>query len=203
MTFGSGRLTGWLVGGTLAVCALSLAASGWSEEGLRNVLRASARISVTFFSIAFSASSLCVLWPTEATRLLLRQRRQIGLSFAAAHFVHLAALAALARWFPEPLVSDVGAVTLVGGGIAYAFIAAMALTSNDRAQAKLGADRWRLLHRVGAYYVWALFAQSYLPRAAENPRYVPAAALVVAALLLRVGAGLRSRRARRLRVAGI
>lgn len=187
------RVARWLTGGAFAACAVALAATGWSEEGLRRVVRLSARFSVTCFSLAFAASSLHAAWRSGATAWLLRNRRAFGVSFAAIHYLHLAALAALALWFPEPLVSELDAVTLVGGGIAYAFILAMALTSNDAAQAKLGTRRWRLLHRIGGYYLWVLFAQSYVPRAIEDPGYVPAATLLIAALGLRVYAGVRKR----------
>jgi len=194
MKFEGWRLTRWLALAILATCALQLAAEGWSEEGLRRAVRASARISVSLFSVAFAASSLCSLWPSPATRWLLRHRRQIGVSFAFSHALHLASLVAIALWFPEPLVSGLTVVGVVGGGIGYGFIFALTLTSSDAARARLGAGRWRGLHRVGSYYIWIIFAQSYFPRAVEKLGYVPAAVPLVAALLLRLYAGARKRR---------
>lgn len=73
----------------------------------------------------------------------------------------------------------------MGGGFAYVLIAAMAATSSDRAVARLGPRRWRRLHTLGAWYVWIVFAQSYAPRALENPFYVPFALAVLAAAGLR------------------
>ena len=55
-------------------------------------------------------------------------------------------------------------VALVGGTLAYLWIAAMALTSTDAALARLGAARWRRLHGWGMHYLWAIFTVGYLGR---------------------------------------
>jgi hypothetical protein len=170
------------------------ASAGVGEEGLRICIRASARVSVVLFTLAFSASSLHALWRTPASAWCLRNRRQLGLAFALSHFLHLIFLAWLAAAVPGSLDRSPG--VLLGGGLAYVAIALMAATSSDRAQAWLGMRRWRRLHRVGAWYVWILFAQSYLPRALASPAYLPLALLMLAAPALRLLAVLRARRAR-------
>ncbi len=88
------------------------------------------------------------------------------------------------------------ATTLVGGGLAYLFTAAMAFTSNDASVRALGRKGWRRLHLVGSWYIWIVFAQSYLPRAARDPDYLPAALLVLAIPALRSTVFLRRRAAR-------
>lgn len=176
-----------------ALVVAALLAEGPSEEGVRIVVRATARIGVLCFAAAFSASSLQSLFPSAASRYLLENRRMLGLSFAMTHFLHLAALVALGVWFPDPFVGSLNAVTLVGGGIAYLFILLMAATSWDGAVRWLGPKRWKLLHSVGGWYIWFIFTQSYLPRAAANVFYVPFAAVLVATL------GLRTARRRALR----
>jgi DMSO/TMAO reductase YedYZ heme-binding membrane subunit len=57
----------------------------------------------------------------------------------------------------------VNATTLVGGGLGFVFIAAMAATSSDAAFKALGRARWTLLHRTGAWYVWLIFAFTFVP----------------------------------------
>jgi DMSO/TMAO reductase YedYZ heme-binding membrane subunit len=159
------------------------------------LVRATARSSLLLFGAAYAASSLRRLWRTPATAWLMRQRRYLGLSFAASHALHLLAILALALVLGDAF--EVDAVTLVFGGGAYVMIAAMAATSSDRAFAWLGARRWKLLHRVGAHWIFVIFAVSYLPRAAvESPLYALPAAFVVALLGLRVAAFLRARRPR-------
>ncbi|MBI3770691.1 MAG: hypothetical protein HY271_19655 [Deltaproteobacteria bacterium] len=73
------------------------------------------------------------------------------------------------------------------GGTGYLFVLAMTVTSFDRTAAWLGPRRWRRLHTLGVYYLWMIFALSYVPRAlVGSPAYAPLAAGVIAALVLRL-----------------
>jgi len=60
--------------------------------------RATARTSVVFFTAAFAASALRRRWPNGATAWMLRNRRQLGVSYAASHFIHLLLILAVAGW---------------------------------------------------------------------------------------------------------
>jgi DMSO/TMAO reductase YedYZ heme-binding membrane subunit len=177
-----------------AMSAAVLTASGAGEEGVRALIRATARTSLAFFLAAFSASSARRLWQTPATAWWLRNRRQLGVSFAVSHALHLAAIVALAAGWPDSFRGGVDAVTLVGGGFGYAMLAAMAATSSDAAVRALGARRWRLLHRVGIWTLFLIFASNYLPAPLHDARYAPAALALVGALALRVAAAARGRR---------
>lgn len=192
-----GLLEGWRLFGLVSfgvsgmVVALLLAA-GTGEGGLRMIVRATARTSVTLFLLAFAASSLRRFRRSPLTAWLLRNRRYLGVSFALSHFLHLIGIVALAVRFPHPFYEEsVSVVAIGGGGLAYVFIAAMAATSFDRTAAWLGQRRWKILHTVGGYYIWAVFAQSYVLRAFEFPFYGPMALAVLGALGLRVAARLR------------
>ena len=169
----------------LALAGLQLAVWGAGEDGVRVLVRSSARSSVLLFALAFTASSLRAFWQNGTTKWLLANRRYLGISYAVSHAIHLLALVALYR-VSSDFKGSLNAVTLVGGGIAYAFTAAMALTSNDASVAALGHERWRRLHTVGGWYIWIIFAQSYLPRAFLYPAYVPAGLVVLAVPALRL-----------------
>jgi methionine sulfoxide reductase heme-binding subunit len=52
----------------------------------------------------------------------------------------------------------------------------------------LGPRAWSLLHTAGSYYIWLIFANSYIARAVQMPEYVPIAMLVVSAVVLRIAA---------------
>lgn len=179
----------------IGLTALQLLVWGGDEPGIRVVVRSTARTSVVLFGLAFAASSLHVLSRGAATRWILANRRYLGVSYAASHALHALALLALARASTE-FASSVDTLTLVGGGLAYAFTFAMAVTSNDASVAALGRRRWRLLHLVGGWYIWIIFAQSYLPRAAESAGYLPAAVIVLSIPAARGTVWMRSRRAR-------
>jgi sulfoxide reductase heme-binding subunit YedZ len=170
----------------LALMVATVAIDGTGEEGIRAVIRLTARTSVLLFTAAFAASALRRLWPTDLTRWLRHRRRQVGLSFAASHGLHLLAIVALAVRFPASFWANTKTITLVVGGLGYVFVLLMAITSNDASVRLLGGRRWSALHTTGAYLLWFIFAQAYVPRGLMSPAYAPLAVLVVGALGLRL-----------------
>ena len=149
-----------------AGAALSVAAALWmhgdAADGWQAATRWTARFALIPFVIVFAAMPL--MRHARGTMLgILRNRRGLGLAFAAAHFIHAGTFVTwyvlTGRW---PTV-----VTLVGGGLAYAFILAMALTSTDAARRAMGRW-WTHLHRWGLRYVWLIFFNSYLGRIVEG-----------------------------------
>jgi DMSO/TMAO reductase YedYZ heme-binding membrane subunit len=188
----AGPVAGWpLVGWSTLVLAAMVAGivtvAGGGEPGVRMVVRATARTSVALFTLAFVAAALHRRWPGATTRWLLANRRYLGVSFAVSHFLHLAALLALAGWSPRRFASDAGAGVLVFAGLGYAFLAAMTATSFDTTAAWLGPRRWKRLHTLGSYDLWLIFTVSYVPRAFSRPLiYGPFAVALIAALVLRL-----------------
>src|SRR5262245_37982284 len=92
---------GWpLVGvASAALIALQiaiLAIAGTEEPGVRELVRLSARASFAIFLLVFVARPSRVFWPGRFTRWLVRNRRQLGVSFAVAHFLHLGDIVLLA-----------------------------------------------------------------------------------------------------------
>ncbi len=190
------RLTATLSLLLVAMALCFLGASGWDADGVRLVIRATARTSLVLFVLAFTASAMVELMPSEATRWQRRNRRQLGVSFAVSHFIHLVAIVSLAR-LDEALfwrLTNLGTIVLAGA--AYLFIAAMAATSFDRTAAWLGSRKWRLLHLVGGWYIWISFAVAVGKRVPLDRFYWPMAALVLAAGIVRLAAMWRRNRKR-------
>lgn len=175
-----------------ALCAVSWFAAEGGVEGWRAVIRTSAKTSLACFLAAFAASSLRVFWRTPFTAWLLANRRYVGVAFAASHAIHLLGIVRVAQLDPA-FVLETG--TLIGGGLAYVLMFAMAATSFDGAVARLGARRWKALHKTGMYYIWIIFFVSYLPRALVESRWywIPTLALV-AGIGVRAAAWERQRR---------
>jgi len=168
-----------------AMCLLLLLYAGPGEDGLRLVIRATARTSAALFVLAFAASALWRLWPTAASRWLLVNRRYVGVSFAVSHLCHLLAILTLVGLFS----ARAGLVTVVLGGVGYLVVAAMVATSFDRSAAWLGARRWQQLHTAGVYYLWGIFLATFAPRTPESPvLYGTITLMLVAALGLRLAA---------------
>lgn len=195
MNWSGWRLVGACSAALLLMTAALLGIYGAGEEGVRVVVRATARTSVVIFVLAFSASSLRVLWRLPVTKWLMVNRRYVGVSFAASHTLHLLSLVWLYQISSE-FRETLNLVTIIGGGGAYVIMYLMTLTSSDRAIALLGNRPWKALHKTGMYYIWIIFFQSYVPRAVTNPNYIPVALLLVAGIGLRIGAYSSVRRAR-------
>jgi sulfoxide reductase heme-binding subunit YedZ len=183
-------LSGWPIVGVAALAvalmtAVILVSTGASEEGFHLLLRATALTSLILFLSAFVAAPLRQLYPTRAFAWMRRNRRYLGVSFAVSHAVHLAAILTLVR-VSETFADQLEASTVIGGGLAYAFIAAMTATSFDRTAAWLGPRRWKILHTTGVYYLWVIFFVTYLPRAARSFVYVAIVGVLAAAMALRI-----------------
>jgi len=129
-----------------------------SNESLMLWARHTARISFAYFLLSFSASSLHYFFSNTLTKFIRHQRRYIGLSFALAHTIHLVALTS----FFIVMEENPGIVTLIGGGLGYVLVYAMALTSNDNAVKKLGLKRWKQIHWFGVNYIAVIFAFTYV-----------------------------------------
>jgi len=189
-----------VLGAALAATAVGVlgfaTGGGWTHEGALMATRLTARLSFPIFLLAWSASALAALFPGGWRTALLRRRRAVGLSFAAAHGVHLGFILVLGFVFAHKL----NPVSVYGGGFVYVLIAAMAATSNDASVKVLGAARWRLLHTVGGIGILLVFTNSYVGRLMTKPMLaIPALALIAAAVTLKLAAWLK--RARRLQAA--
>lgn len=163
-------------------------------DGLHVVLRATARTSLVLFLLAFTASALWKLLPGAWSRWQLSNRRYLGLSFATSHTLHLTAILATAWAQPQQFFRDTSTSTLLMGGIAYAFLFALAATSFDRSAAWVGARNWKVLHTVGSYYIWLIFVVTDAPAATSGLNYLLGTLSLGLALLLRVIAVFAKRR---------
>jgi sulfoxide reductase heme-binding subunit YedZ len=189
----AGVLNGWPFVGVaaaaiLALVGIAIAITPDPGEAAARAVRVTARTSVALFLAAFTAAALWRLWPNAWTRWQRQNRRYLGVSFAVSHGVHLVAIFWLQHVRPVEFAQSVTVVTWMGGGLAYVFIAAMAATSFDRTTQMIGPRAWKILHTTGSYYIWLIFANSYIGRAVAMPEYIPAAALVLLALAVRIAA---------------
>lgn len=153
--------------------------------------RWTARVGFPVFIVAYSASSLARLWPSELTRGLWRDRRWWGLGFFASHTIHLGALITYLQVSGE---TRPWSVLIVAGG-AYAMLFVMAATSNEPAMRALGRN-WKRLHTFGIHYLWFIFFVSYLGRTMEPEKMAQGYAgtmIALAALGLRIAAWAKGR----------
>lgn len=194
--FGGWRIVGVTAAAVGLMTATILAAKGASEEAFHLLLRATALASLVLFLSAFLAAPLHQLHATRAFSWMRANRRYLGVSFAVSHFVHLAAILILVR-ISDTFSGKLEISTVLGGGLAYLFLAAMVATSFDRTAARLGPRAWKALHTTGMYFLWFVFFITYLPRAAHSPFYVAIVVALLGAIALRALRRLRPGRAAR------
>jgi len=196
-------LHGWRLTALMALL-LSLMTLGiigahdFSVDGIRVAIRATARTSLLLFLPIFAASALVHLQPNDVTRWLHRNRRYLGVSFAASHILHAMAIIAFAVTDPALFNSMTSMGTLITGGLAYLFILAMAATSFDGAVRWLGLRNWRALHWCGSWYIAISFVITNAKRAPDMPVYWLAVTLTLAVIALRLFDRWQRRRAARM-----
>jgi len=185
----------WLGLGVAVACVAVLVLSPTLADGARMAIRLTARTSLLLFLLAFTASSLAKLLPSPTTIWLRANRRYFGVAFAFSHFIHAAAIFALAELNPALFGQLTTPASFIAGGFGYAVIIAMFVTSFDRVALMVGADVWHPLHKVGAWLIAAFFVVNFGRRAVVTPQmYWPYLALLFAAVVVRLlAAGRKSR----------
>ncbi len=170
----------------IALCIWIASMRQFEVDGVRMVVRFTARTSLMFFCLAFSAAALARLWPNAWTRWQRRNRRYLGVTFAASHGVHAIAIACFAGMAPAQYLAATSAATYIFGSLGYAFIIAMAATSFDRTAAMIGPRAWRILHLTGGYYLWFQFMVSFGKRVPGMPLYALFLVPLLAVMALRL-----------------
>lgn len=169
--FAGWRLFAVLASALTALCIWIAAMRGFEVEGMRMVIRFTARTSLLFFCLAFSAAALARLWPNAWTKWQRRNRRYLGVTFAASHALHGIAILCFALMDPIGYAAATSAASYIFGGLGYAFIIAMTATSFDATARALGPRAFRALHLVGGYYLLFQFTVSFGKRIPDMPLY--------------------------------
>jgi hypothetical protein len=164
------------------------------EKPTRLALEITARWSFLLFWLAYAGNGVAKIFGWET---LSGRGREFGLSFAAAHLVHIG----LVIWLSYLL----GRIALSGGLLIFFlaglfFVYLLAALSFGGARA-MGPQAWRVLRFVGMNYILIAFARDFVlpvlhPKPTQNTAahflsYAPFAALSVAAPLLVLASAFR------------
>ena len=176
------QIVKWSTMAIATVLVIIFLLNGINEASFRIAVRFTARSSCVLFLLAFSASALRKLKLTLFSHWLLSNRRYLGLSMAISHGFHAVAIAGIAILTAKNMVQDNLDATL-----GYVFIILMTITSFKRPAAILGRRSWKILHRVGMYYLWLSFMVAFSSRLQESWWiYTPFVMVLVAAIILRL-----------------
>ncbi len=155
-------------------------------ESWQLLARYTARLSFMFFLLSYLASPLYALSANQAFDWLRRNRRNAGISFSIIHTVHFVALICFFIVTGE----EVPPSTIIVGGGAYLAMFAMLATSDDNAIRRVGAKRWRLIHKFGAHYLAFIFlfvyTAAYFESNPEDWNPMPLVIMIWAAITVRL-----------------
>jgi hypothetical protein len=141
---------------SIAVIIATVVADLSSAEGISALVQFSVRCAVPLLFVVFAASSIQVLFPGPFGRWLLRNRKYLGLSFAAAMAWQALFILWLVIGHTGYYVEQVYVLRdAIEGVIGYTFLLAMTVTSFPRGRKHVSAGQWRILHLSGIYFLWA------------------------------------------------
>ncbi|HWI26461.1 MAG TPA: hypothetical protein VN668_05785 [Stellaceae bacterium] len=182
----------------LALALLVLAAMGAGEHGTVAALRATGRLSFLLFWPAYAGGALAKLFGPRLAPLA-RRTRSFGLSFAAAHLVHLGLVVWLYRIAARPPLSpDMFALFTVAAACTYL----LALLSAPKLGNLAAGPAGRIVRTVGleciAFAFLVDFVITPLRFGVRRPlEYLPFAILAILGALLRLTAAVRGPEPRR------
>ena len=170
-----------------AACVAYLAAAGLADDDIRLLLRLTAQVAFVVLLLVFIARPLRDLIKTPLTLTLLKNRKQLGVTFAGIHTVHMTLI-----FYRAQQVSDFefSLASNLPGMVTYVVIYLMLITSFSGPAKAIGPKAWRILHKAGLFLVTAVFAQTQLPRSMDDLAEANWAliGLLIFALLVRVTA---------------
>ncbi len=164
---------------------LYLQQNAWDEESLGATLRLGARLSLLIYLLIFVARPMRTLAANMFSQLMLKNRRSLGIAFAAIMTAHLYLLITL-NGLPAAYL----------GMLVYVFIYLMLVTSFNKPAALLGPKRWKILHKTGLYVIGIALAQVQFTRIAggvAEPVHYVLAGLVLLAIGIRITAWYKQR----------
>lgn len=124
--------------------------------GVSHMIGFSVRFAVPIIFLVTAASALPVLFPGAFPTWLLRNRKYVGMCFAVAMawqglFIFMMSNIHRGYYFDEIyFLRDE-----LEGSTGYIFLTAMVLTSFRFGRRHLTGAQWKLLHRIGVYFLWA------------------------------------------------
>jgi hypothetical protein len=148
----------WLIAGpiSLAMVIAMLGADLSSGEGVSPMIQLSVRCAVPLLYLTFAASAVQKLFPGPLGRWFLRNRKYLGLSFAAAMAWQGLFILWMVIIYSDYYINEVYVMRdAIEGVVGYLFLFAMTVTTFQPGRKLLRPKKWRLLHLSGIYFLWA------------------------------------------------
>lgn len=174
-----------------ALLAIEIRLTHGPRERMDTALRATARWSFVLFWLATCGGALRTLFGARFKPLAVHAR-DLGLSFASAHLVHLA----LVMWMYGVADPHLSARTVIVFGIGALWTYLLALLSFTETSSWFGVRTARILRLIGVEYITVVFFIDFNKDAfggglSRSAYYAPFLILAAAGPLLRVAAAIR------------
>jgi DMSO/TMAO reductase YedYZ heme-binding membrane subunit len=127
-----------------------------SGPAVSSLIQLSVRCAVPLLFVVFAASSVQILFPGPFGLWISRNRKYLGLCFAAAMAWQGLFILWLVTVYSDYYIDEVYVLRdAIEGVVGYVFLAAMTVTSFMPVRKKLNPRNWKLLHKSGVYFLWA------------------------------------------------
>ena len=157
----SKRINGWnlfllITAPISTVIVLSMLRTELSNgPAVSTMIELSVRCAIPLLYVAFAASSINLLFPSVFGRWLLRNRKFIGLSFAATMAWQLLFIIWMVSVYTDYYVERVYALSDVIEGVGgYLLLILMVVTSFKFGRSRLSSKQWKILHKSAIYWLW-------------------------------------------------
>ncbi len=118
--------------------------------------------SVPWLYLAFATSAIRNLFPGVISTWLMRYRRFFGLCFSVGMVWQLTFIVWLVFGFTDYYINEVYLLSDVIIQIpGYIFLVAMSITSLYPVRRSMSSRHWKLLHKVGIYFLWQTVWSTY------------------------------------------
>ena len=148
----------WIISGPISLAMIigMLRSDLSSGPAVSAMIQASVRCAVPWLLLAFAASSVQILWPGPLGLWLSRNRKFLGLCFAAAMAWQGFFILWMVLIYSDYYIDEVYVMRdAIEGVVGYLFLTAMTLTSFMPVRKHMTPKSWKLLHKSGIYFLWA------------------------------------------------
>jgi len=181
----------------VAICVGLVVIGVSTPEATVSMIRLSVQLASPWIFFAFVARPLVQLYPGSFSKWLLRNRRYIGLSFAAGFAWQAVFIAVLLALYPDYYWQVLhNTADLILRMLSYLLLLALTVTSFFPVRRAMRPKDWRVLHLVGVWYFWAAIWVSYAEGLLSGDTRIIAIVYVVAGLVVltvRLAAYLKNR----------
>ena len=129
---------------------------------ISGMIALSVRLAVPWLFVAFAASSLVILFPNKMSKWILRNRRLFGLCFAAGMAWQLLFILwfviGFFGYYMEEAYNYYDLSEQIPG---YVILFALTFTSFTFGRSMISGRAWRILHKGGIYFIWAVVWSTY------------------------------------------